>query len=117
MAICLAGGLRAFQLTGPSIAHHLLSSFPEGHVFISSAVDETSHKLFLLNPPPQGPPVAQLKGVRFLPQAPLDESTPGARLLSSVGSPNGIQASKNHTALLSRSLFLAVPITGSTCVL
>lgn len=99
MAICLAGGLRAFQLTGPSIVHHLLSSFPDGHVFVSSAADETSHKLFLLDPPPQGPAVARLKAVRFLPQAPLDQSTPGARLLSSVGSPNGIQARSHHLGL------------------
>ncbi|KAL0920600.1 hypothetical protein M5K25_009745 [Dendrobium thyrsiflorum] len=49
IAICLVGGARRFELTGPSIVKNLLKEYPNADLFLHSPLDEKAYKFFLLN--------------------------------------------------------------------
>ena len=93
MAVCLAGGLRLLELTALSLVDHLFPVYPSADVFVSAPLDETSHKVILLEVAAAARSERSwgLKGIHFIAQAPLDDSGPWNAILSAKGSPNGIQ--------------------------
>ncbi|KAJ0969771.1 hypothetical protein J5N97_022648 [Dioscorea zingiberensis] len=85
IAICLVGGARRFELTGPSIIKNLLKEYPDADLFLNSPMDRDAYKLSLLRDAPR------IAAVRvFVPQ-PINETEPRARVLTARNSPNGIQ--------------------------
>ncbi|KAL9661365.1 hypothetical protein QQ045_026189 [Rhodiola kirilowii] len=85
IAVCLVGGARRFELTGPSIVENILEAFPNSDLFLHSPLDENSFKFSLLKIAPR---IASLR--IFQPQ-PIPETQPEVRVLTADGSPNGIQ--------------------------
>lgn len=85
VAICLVGGLRAFQLTGPSIGKYLLDVYSEADLFVHAPVDTDVHKLTLLTGRPH------LASVKLFVPSRLDETQLAKEVLTASGSPNGIQ--------------------------
>lgn len=102
MAICLAGGLRFFELTALSLVKHLFASYPGADIFVSAPLTEESHKLLLLREAEAflsasaaakgvGSEPWSLKGVHFITQEPIEETKEYKKVLFSLGSPNGLQ--------------------------
>jgi hypothetical protein len=85
MAICLVGGARRFELTGPSILEHVLNVFPEADLFVHSNLDENSFKLGLLRLAPR------IAEVRIRRPVTLPETEEQRKVLTNSNSPNGIQ--------------------------
>lgn len=114
VAICLAGGLRMFELTAQSIVRHLFASYPGADVFVSAPLTEESSKLLLLKEAEvitsaaaaaegaQSKPWS-LKGVHFITQEPLEETEVVKKVLSAGWSPNGLQVQRSPIFLVRRS--------------
>ncbi|XP_020080016.1 uncharacterized protein LOC109703707, partial [Ananas comosus] len=85
IAVCLVGGARRFELTGPSIVKHVLTQLPEGDLFVNAPLDENAYKFGLLREAPR------IAAVRVAAQAPIAESESHLRVLTPSNSPNGIQ--------------------------
>nr|CAD1821223.1 unnamed protein product [Ananas comosus var. bracteatus] len=85
IAVCLVGGARRFELTGPSIVKHVLRQLPEGDLFVNAPLDENAYKFGLLREAPR------IAAVRVAAQAPIAESESHSRVLTPSNSPNGIQ--------------------------
>ncbi|KAL9244076.1 hypothetical protein vseg_017887 [Gypsophila vaccaria] len=85
VALCLVGGARRFELTGPSIIDMILNQIPNADLFLNTPLDTNSFKLSLLKSAPR------LASVRvFVPDL-IAESEPQLRVLTAANSPNGIQ--------------------------
>jgi hypothetical protein len=87
IAVCLVGGARRFELTGPSILEMILKEYPNSDLFLHSPLDLDSFKFSLLK---FAPKVAAVK--IFLPQQ-FPENESFARVLTAHNSPQGIQVS------------------------
>ncbi|CAA0812479.1 Unknown protein [Striga hermonthica] len=85
IAVCLVGGARRFELTGPSIVERILRVYESSDLFLHSPLDANSFKLLLLNDAPR------IAFVRIFKPEPMPETEPEARVLAAANSPNGIQ--------------------------
>ncbi|KFK34465.1 hypothetical protein AALP_AA5G148900 [Arabis alpina] len=85
IAICLVGGARLFELTGPSIIEKVLKVYPNADLFLNSPLDRNSFKLWLLKDAPR------LAWVRIFEPKPIPETEQVVRVLTHMYSPNGIQ--------------------------
>ncbi|RZS26159.1 hypothetical protein BHM03_00059465 [Ensete ventricosum] len=85
IAICLVGGARRFELTGPSIVRNLLEELPSADIFLNSPLDKDSYKLSLLKAAPG------IAAVRIFTQKTMPMTESQERVLTANGSPNGIQ--------------------------
>jgi hypothetical protein len=85
IAICLVGGARRFELTGPTILKHVLNVFPEADLFVHSNMDENSFKLGLFKLAPR---VAEVRIRRPLALPEFEEQM---KVLDAHSAPNGIQ--------------------------
>ncbi|XP_030527052.1 uncharacterized protein LOC115738567 [Rhodamnia argentea] len=85
IAVCLVGGARRFELTGPSIVERILKVYPNSDLFLHSPFDENAFKFLLLKSAPR------IAGVRIFRPEPMAESAPELRVLTASNSPNGIQ--------------------------
>eukprot|EP00850_Spirogloea_muscicola_P016446 SM000133S26812 [mRNA] locus=s133:243212:251705:+ [translate_table: standard] len=93
MAICLAGGLRQFELTGPSLVEHLLAGYEHADVFVVAPLDADAYKVQLLG----GANVAAVR--LFEPvELPVDETA--MRVLAKRASPRGRQGLLQYLALV-----------------
>ncbi|VVA95470.1 unnamed protein product [Arabis nemorensis] len=85
IAVCLVGGARQFELTGPSIIEKILKVYPNADLFINSPLDQNSFKLWLLKDAPR------LAWIRIFEPKPIAETAPVVRVLTPMHSPNGMQ--------------------------
>ncbi|XWS20866.1 hypothetical protein CRYUN_Cryun30bG0005800 [Craigia yunnanensis] len=85
IAVCLVGGARRFELTGPSIVEKVLKEYPNADLFLHSPMDKNAFKLSLLKTAPR------LGSVRIFEQKIVPQTEEQVRVLTAANSPNGIQ--------------------------
>lgn len=85
IAVCLVGGARRFELTGPSIVERILRVYANSDLFLHSPLDSNSYKLLLLNDAPR------IAAVKIFKPKPIPETESEVRVLTARNSPNGIQ--------------------------
>lgn len=85
IAICLVGGARRFELTGPSIVRNLLEEYPNADLFLNAPLDKDSYKFSLLKGVPR------IARVRIFEPESLQETEAQSRVLTAENSPNGIK--------------------------
>ncbi|XP_015884150.1 uncharacterized protein LOC107419845 [Ziziphus jujuba] len=85
IAVCLVGGARRFELTGPSIMEKILREYPNSDLFLHSPLDQNAFKFSLLKSAPR------LASVRIFEPKSLPETESQLRVLTAKNSPNGIQ--------------------------
>ncbi|XP_047149460.1 uncharacterized protein LOC124821596 [Vigna umbellata] len=85
IAVCLVGGARRFELTGPSIIENILKEYPNSDLFLHSPLDSDTFKFSLLKSAPN------VAAVRIFHPQPLPENESYVRVLTAHNSPNGIQ--------------------------
>ena len=85
IAVCLVGGARRFELTGPSIVENVLKEYPNADLFLHSPMDKNTFKLSLLKTAPR------LASVRIFEQKFVPQTEEQVRVLTAANSPSGIQ--------------------------
>jgi hypothetical protein len=85
MAVCLVGGARRFELSGPSIVEKILKEYPNSDLFLHSPLDKNAFKFSLLKSAPR------LASVQIFEPKPLPVTDSQLRVLTAANSPNGIQ--------------------------
>lgn len=85
IAVCLVGGARRFELTGPSIVEKVLKEYPNADLFLHSPMDRNAFKLSLLKTAPR------LASIRIFQQNFVPQTEEQVRVLTASNSPNGIQ--------------------------
>lgn len=85
IAVCLVGGARRFELTGPSIIQKILKVYPNSDLFLHSPLDSKAYKLSLLKS------VRRIAAVRIFRPQYIPETESQVRVLTAQNSPNGIQ--------------------------
>ncbi|KAM5565274.1 hypothetical protein ABKV19_019348 [Rosa sericea] len=100
IAVCLVGGARRFELTGPSIVEKILREYPNSDLFLNSPMDPNAFKFSLLKTAPR------LASVRIFRPKPMAESELQLRVLTAHNSPNGIQGLLQYFNLVEGCLTL-----------
>ncbi|XP_057974369.1 uncharacterized protein LOC131162184 [Malania oleifera] len=100
IAVCLVGGARRFELTGPSIVERILREYPRSDLFLHSPVDRDAYKFSLLKDAPR------VASVRLFEPAPVPETESQLRVLTAHNSPNGIQGLLQYFNLVEGCLTL-----------
>ncbi|XP_068302956.1 uncharacterized protein [Pyrus communis] len=85
IAVCLVGGARKFELTGPSILDKILNKYPNSDLFLHSPVDPNAFKFSLLKSAPR------IAAVKIFHPKTMPETEFQHRVLTAHDSPNGIQ--------------------------
>lgn len=85
IAVCLVGGARRFELTGPSIVEKILEVYPNADLFLNSPLDSNSYKFSLLKSAPR------IAAIRIFSPENIPETDAAIRVLTANNSPNGIQ--------------------------
>ncbi|KAL8514953.1 hypothetical protein ACS0TY_013873 [Phlomoides rotata] len=85
IAVCLVGGARRFELTGPSIIERILRVYGNSDLFLHTPLDSNAFKLLLLNDAPR------IAGVKIFKPNLIPETESEVRVLTARNSPNGIQ--------------------------
>lgn len=85
MAVCLVGGARRFEITGPSIMERVIKKYPKADLFLHCPMDKNAFKLSLLKTTPR------LVSVRIFDQKIVPQTAEQVRVLTAANSPNGIQ--------------------------
>ncbi|GAB2303636.1 hypothetical protein Dimus_037622, partial [Dionaea muscipula] len=80
IAVCLVGGARRFEVTGPSIVERILKEYPNSDLFLNSPVDRNSYKLSLLKRAPR------IAAIRIFEPQPIQETRIHRRVLDPFGS-------------------------------
>ncbi|KAK6939241.1 hypothetical protein RJ641_028772 [Dillenia turbinata] len=100
IAVCLVGGARRFELTGPSIVERVLKEYPNSDLFLHSPLDPNSYKLSLLKIAPR------IASIRIFSPKILPENESQLRVLTASNSPNGIQGLLQYFNLVEGCLTL-----------
>ncbi|CAK9178342.1 unnamed protein product [Ilex paraguariensis] len=85
IAVCLVGGARRFELTGPSIVHKILKVYPNSDLFLHSPLDSMAYKFSLLKVAPK------IASVKIFEPKPIPVTESQVRVLTADNSPNGVQ--------------------------
>ncbi|RZC55965.1 hypothetical protein C5167_014824 [Papaver somniferum] len=101
IAVCLVGGARKFELTGPSIAENILNVYPNADLFLNSPLDKDSFKFSIFKD--IAPSIAS---IRIFKPTKLDETEFQRRVLTPSGSPNGRQGLLQYFNLVEGCLTL-----------
>ncbi|KAF5740936.1 hypothetical protein HS088_TW11G01018 [Tripterygium wilfordii] len=99
-AVCLVGGARRFELTGPSIIQNVLEVYPNADLFLHSPLDKNAFKFSLLKAAPR------LASIKIFEPKPISETDSEVRVLTSADSPNGIQGLLQYFNLVEGCLTL-----------
>lgn len=94
IAVCLVGGARRFELTGPSIIEHILQVYPNSDLFLHSPLDQNAFKFSLLKEAPR------IAAVRIFEPKPIPETVTQLRVLTAADSPNAIQGLLQYFSLV-----------------
>lgn len=94
IAVCLVGGARRFELTGPSIVDRILGEYPNADLFLHSPLDRNSFKFLLLKEAPR------IATIRVFRPGRIPETEMHARVLTSMNSPKGIQVRSDSYPLV-----------------
>ncbi|KAH6759078.1 transmembrane protein [Perilla frutescens var. frutescens] len=94
IAVCLVGGARRFELTGPSIVERLLRVYENSDLFLHCPLDSNAYKLQLLNDSPR------IASVRIFKPQLINETESQTRVLTASNSPNGIQGLLQYFSLV-----------------
>ncbi|KAG9443168.1 hypothetical protein H6P81_019022 [Aristolochia fimbriata] len=100
IAVCLVGGARRFELTGPSLIRNVLGKYPNSDLFLHSPLDKGAYKFSLLKDAPR------IAAVKIFKPEPMPETEAQNRVLTSSGSPNGIQGLLQYFNLVQGCLSL-----------
>lgn len=84
-AVCLVGGARSFEATGPSILKHVIKRYEPCDVFLHAPLDADSAKFWALGG------ASHLATVRIFPNCDVDEALHPTDILKAKGSPQGCQ--------------------------
>ncbi|MCL7030538.1 hypothetical protein MKW94_003213 [Papaver nudicaule] len=101
IAVCLVGGARRFELTGPSIVENVLKVYPNADLFLNSPLDKDSFKFSILKDI-----TPRIASIRIFKPTPLNETESQLRVLTSRNSPNGIQGLLQYFNLVEGCLTL-----------
>ncbi|XP_026460718.1 uncharacterized protein LOC113361832 [Papaver somniferum] len=101
IAVCLVGGARKFELTGPSIAENILNVYPNADLFLNAPLDKDSFKFSILKDV-----APRIASIRIFQPTKLNETEFQRRVLTAYGSPNGIQGLLQYFSLVEGCLTL-----------
>ncbi|RZC55968.1 hypothetical protein C5167_014822 [Papaver somniferum] len=101
IAVCLVGGARKFELTGPSIAENILNVYPNADLFLNSPLDKDSFKFSILKDI-----APRIASIRIFKPTKLNETDFHRRVFTPNGSPNGIQGLLQYFSLVEGCLTL-----------
>ncbi|KAH9292828.1 hypothetical protein KI387_042003, partial [Taxus chinensis] len=86
IAICLVGGARKFDMTGPSLLKYVVNRYNNSDVFLHAPFDKDSYKFSVLKEASSG-----LASVRIFTPQRINETELHNEVFTALGSPNGLQ--------------------------